>query len=329
MNKNYKPSSLDYTNAITDAHSEDNKALSVVTANNLVPVRFGKVELTYITSGNGAGSVGQARYYSNGAYQETRIVCRGDSLGSAHKTAISFINKTSASLDGRCFVVYDSIGAVKVWYNVDFNSTEPVISNTYRSIAVNILSSHTHETIANRTALALSADSEFIAVYNSYYVVISSSSIGVKENSYDISTGMFIKNTSGVEAKSLNGAYFYINSATNTNQYYVWYNVAGTGNDPNIPGKVGLMVEITTGSTAEIVCQSTKTVLDNTNKFITNINGDAMIITNVTIGQTNIASDINTDFLIFQQKLGENRELLAILNMEYDSQNNIISVERV
>lgn len=329
MSKNEKPSSLDYTNAITDSHNEESKSLNVVTVNNLVPARFGKVVLSYYTSGPSRGNVQTANYYSNGAYQETKIVTRGDSLGSAHKTTVSFINKTPAFLSGKSFVVYDSVGAVKVWYNVDFGSTEPTVANTYRSIVVNILSSHSHETIANRTALALSSDAQFLAVYSSYYVIISSSSVGLKENSYDIDTGMFIKNTPGVEAKSLNNTYFLINSATNANQYYVWYNVAGLGVNPAIPGKTGVMVAISTGSTAESVSQATKTALDSTGKFITNIDEDALLVANKLIGTTSIASDGNTGFLIFVQKAGQDRELLVTLVMEYNATGDIISVERL
>ena len=85
MEKNDKPTTLDYTNAITSSHNEKAKALNVIAVNSLVPVRFGKVELEYITSGNGEGEVGKADYYSNGVYQETRVVTRGDKLGTAQR----------------------------------------------------------------------------------------------------------------------------------------------------------------------------------------------------------------------------------------------------
>jgi hypothetical protein len=140
---------------------------------------------------------------------------------------------------------------------------------------------------------------------------------------------MAIKNKMGTDDSSLNSKYFFINSALNAQQYYVWFNVENTGVDPQINGKTGLRVDIAKGSNSEIVCQSTKSTLDSTGKFLTNISSDTLIITNVNVGQTSVASDVSVDFLIFTQKLGENRELLAILNMEYDSQNNIISVERV
>jgi hypothetical protein len=329
MIKNEVPSSLDYTNAITNSHNEEAKALNVIAVNSLVPVRFGKVEIEYILSGNGAGEVGRADYYSNGVYQETRIVCRGDALGSAHKTTISFINRTPASLAGKSFVLYDSTGAVNVWFNVDFANSAPVNPSTYRDIQINLLTGQDHETVAKKVALALSMDTQFLAVYSMYYVIISSSSTGVKENSHDVNTGLFIKNTAGVEPQTLNNKYFYINSATNANEYYVWYNVNGAGVDPLVPSKTGLMVAISTGSSSEAVAQATKIVLDATGKFITNISSDTLVITNELIGVTDLAKENNTGFLVFVQKAGEDRELLATLIMTYNSGNCIIAVERL
>lgn len=329
MSKNDVKSSLDYTNAITDVHNEDSSALDVINVNTLVPERFGRIEFTYLTSGPASGEVSQARYYSNGVYQETRLVSRGDSVGSAHKTTISFINRTPASLAGKSFIIHDSVGAVNVWFNVDFSYTAPVVAGTYRNIVINLLSSQTPEVVANKVALAMDLDAQFLAVQSLYYVIISSSTVGIKEDSYDINTGLYLKNTAGVNPQTLNNKYFFINSALNANQYYVWYNVGGAGVNPAIPGKTGLMVSIPIGSSAEVVAQNTKTVLDTTAKFITNIDKDTLVITNVLIGVTNPAQEQNTGFLVFVQKLGENRELLATLNMLYNAQGKLTSVERL
>lgn len=327
--KNHKNSSMDYTNAITDSHNEDSKALNVVAVNNLVPTRFGKVDLTYITSGLGVGNVGQARYYSDGVYQETKIKTRGDSLGTSHKTTLNFINRTAESLAGKAFVVYDNGGAVKIWFNVDFSSLEPEVTGTYRSISVNLLSSHTSEAIASRTAQAFAMDSSFVAVYSLTYTIISSSSAGERLDSYDSNTSLFIKNTRGTSPLPLINTYFYINSAQNEVEYYVWYNVGGLGTDPNIAGKTGIQVNVPNGASAEIVAQNTKTSLDSVNKFITNIDGDTLLVSNIKIGVTSSTSDVYTGFYIHTSKYGKNRELIVILEMTYDSEGNVTSVERL
>lgn len=327
--KNEKTTKLDYTNAITAAYNDDAHALNVVNVNSLVPVRFGKVEVQYISSGNGAGQVGQADYYSNGAYQETRIVFRGDNLGSAHKTTINFVNRTPASLAGKAIVLYDNGGAVNVWFNVDFANSQPSVPGTYRAIAVNLLSSQDPDTVAKKVAQAMAMDSSFLGVYSLTYVIISSSSAGARSDSYDFNTQLFLKNTAGTNSQTLNNKYFFINSAANANEYYVWYNVNSTGTDPLIPGKTGLMVAISSGYSATQVASATKTVLEATNKFITNINGDTLEVVNQLVGISDPAKENDTGFLIFVQKSGEARQLLASIVITYDVDCNIISAERL
>jgi hypothetical protein len=329
MFKNEKPSSADYTNAITSSHNEEAGALNVVTVNNLVPARFGKVMLEYVTSGYGTGQVEKAHYYSNGVYQESLVICNGDTLGSAHKTTISFINRNPASLAGKGFIIHDNGGRVLVWFNVDFSNAAPNIDGISRYIEVNLLSNHDHETIAKRTAQALTLDSSFIAIYSLYYVIISSNSEGSKSDSFDLDSGLYIKNTKGKDPTSLNNTYWFINSGNNDNSYYIWYNVSNSGTDPNISQKTGIMVSISAGASAESVTQATKIALDSTGKFITNINSDRLLIANKKLGNTMISSEQTTNFYIITQKLGEDRKLLATLIMEYDAQNNIVSVERL
>lgn len=329
MSTNRKPSSMDHTGAITSSHNEEAKALDVVTVNSLVPARYGKVELEYITTGSAAGQVGKAMYYSNGTYQEIKIICKGNELGTAHKTTINFINRSANSLAGQYFVIYDDVGAVMVWFNLNFNNTKPNNLECYRDIEINLLSSHDYETVAKRTSNTISMDSKFVALYSSSYVIISSSSAGVRVNSKDGNTNLFIKNTEGINSKTLNNKYFIINSADNENSYYVWYNVGGTGVDPNISGKVGLMVNIPNNAKSAEVAINTKIVLDATLKFITNIDNDSLFISNKKIGEAVVTYDNSAGFTILMQKLGESRNLLVTLVLSYSSDGSINSVERI
>jgi hypothetical protein len=220
---NESKTSLDYTNAITSAHNEAEQAFNVINANSLLPPNFGKFELTYIDGPNGCRLVSQVDYYSRGCYEKTKMIFHGDKLGTAHKTTINLVNRTPASLAGKALVLYDDIGAVVVWFNVDFNNSAPHVDGAYRDIPINILSTHSHDVIASKTALALSMDSKFIAVSSMSYVIISSSTVGVKPDSYDATTGVFVKNTSGTNPKSINNKYFFINSANDVDQYYGEY----------------------------------------------------------------------------------------------------------
>lgn len=57
------------------------------------------------------------------------------------------------------------------------------------------------------------------------------------------------------------GKYFFINSAGDLNQHYVWINLNGGNSDPTIGGKTGLMVAIVTGDLAVQVAQKAAVVL--------------------------------------------------------------------
>ena len=57
---------------------------------------------------------------------------------------------------------------------------------------------------------------------------------------------------------NLAGTYWTIDSANDATQYYIWYNVSGSGISPSLPGKTGIQVNIITGDTANDV--ATKTV---------------------------------------------------------------------
>jgi hypothetical protein len=304
---------------------EKDQAFNVINANTLVPPNHGKILLEY----NSKDLITKAIYYSKGIAQETRLSTRGDSLGSAHKITLNFKSKTPAMLAGKSFVIYDNIGAVNVWFDVDFSHAEPVNPATHRSIVINLQSGNTPEQIAQKTALAFSIDSQFIAVSTLTYAIISSNSPGLKPDAYDVSTGVYVKNTPGVEPKSLNSKYFLINAANNSPRYYVWYNVNGAGVDPLLSGKQGIMVALSSGASAETVAVLTKQALDSTLKFLTNIDSETLIITNSEVGVSDVSEEGDSDFLVFIQKLGEDRAYLATLVIEYDSKDNIISVERI
>jgi len=322
--------SLDYTNAITSAHVEDSKAFNVINVNTLIPPNHGKIVLEYIAGNvNGSGNIGTVTYFSKGQYQESKVTTRGDSLGTAHKVTLNFSNRTPLSLAGKSFVLYDDTGAVNVWFNVDFANAEPTNASTYRSIEVNLLSSQSSQIIAQKVALAMSMDSQFIGVHTLNYVIISSSTAGIKPDAYDVTTGIYIKNTAGIPPETLNNKYFLINSANNSTRYYVWYNVSGAGIDPLLAGKTGIMVPISSGFTAAQVAQKTKEILDANSDFITNINSETLFIRNKEVGSSDASEEGNSGFLVFEECQGQDRSVIATLILGYDSEDNLISVERI
>lgn len=322
MAKNATKTGLDYTNAITNSHNEEAKALNIIDVGSLVPARYGKVLLEY----NSDGTISKVDYLSNGVYQETRVVCNADSVGSAHKTTVNFTGRTPQLLAGKAFVVHDAIGATAIWFNMDNSNTEPIVSGTYRSIEVNILSSDNPSTIASKTSQKVHSDPLFISMYSLYYTIISVANAGIRPDSYDVNSGVSLKNTSGSNAQTLNNKVWHISIPST--DYYVWYSVSGGGTDPLIPGKTGIMVNVPLGATANTVANSTKIALQNTQKFTVTVKEDNLLITNNYVGVCTDPEEGNSNFVIFVQRSGEDRNLLVTLLLGYNSNGELISVER-
>ncbi|MFZ4411517.1 MAG: hypothetical protein ACOYOV_00440 [Bacteroidales bacterium] len=311
-----------------DAHNKENGALDVIAVNGLVPARFSKIDLTYISSGNGIGEVGEALYYSDGAKQQQTIICRNDELGSAHKTSLSFYNRTPQNLAGTYLVIYDDVGPVGIFFNTDGANSTPITSAVYRFIVVNLLGTDTEIAIANKLIAATDADSKFFSIGNQAFAVISNSTSGVRADSYDVNTNLYLRNVRGIDTKTLNSTYFTINAALDAQQYYVWYNVAGTGVDPLVSGRTALPVAIIVGATASQVAVATAAALST--YFLTNIDESKLTITNKLIGITTRIQDV-TCFMpgITLDVAGTNRELVAHLVLTYDISCDLVSVERL
>jgi hypothetical protein len=329
MSKNRKANTLDYTNSLSQAFNEQEKAFNMINASSLVPARYGKILLEYFTSGSGIGQVSTATYLSEGVYQETRVICRGNTLGSAHKTTLSFLNRTAASLAGKAFVVYDDVGPVSIWFNVDGANVNPAPVGTYRNIVVPLTASDSSTSMATKTYTAVNADSSFIAISSSYFIIISSSIAGVKNDSYDFNTSLYLKNTAGTSSKTLNSTYFLISSANDLVSYYVWYNVGGTGIDPSLSGKTGIMVPISSTSNAYQVAAATKVVLDTSGLFLTELTDDSIKISNLLVGPSTTSDTGTSDFVVFTTIAGLAREVVGVLSLGYDNLGCLVSVERV
>jgi hypothetical protein len=120
-----------------------------------------------------------------------------------------------------------------------------------------------------------------------------------------------------------------INAASNTPEYYVWYNVGGGGTDPNLAGKTGIAVNIPTGASYNTVLQNTRVAIETASEFITNIIDEGLEVRNVIIGACSPSEDVNTGFSISTKAIGSFRKLLVTLILTYDSSNELLSVERL
>lgn len=328
MSKDNHLSMLDANQVIQEVHNESERALDVITANSLVPARFGKVELDYIASGNGMCQVGEARYYSNGVYQEQTIVVHGDALGSAHKTILNFYNRNPQNLANKYFTIYDFSGPVTVWFNLDNSNIMPETGN--RGIEINISNMDTEKDLADKLASLINSDSSFFCVVADLMVMVSNRTVGYRPDSIDNNSGLVFKNIQGSNKVRLDGTYFTLNSGANADLYYVWYNVDNSSIDPTVSGRVGIEVNIVSGDDEITVANNTGLAIAQTTKFITNTNENKLTIINRTIGVTASIVDVTCKFpAVVMNTPGADRELVAVLVMEYDTNNSLVSVERL
>jgi hypothetical protein len=316
----------DGSNVLRDVHNSDNKALDVISANQLVPTRYSRLEVDYYTSGFASGEVSTVRYYSDGAKEKTILKCFGDVLGTPHKTSLLFTGVNYINLARTYFVLNDDAGSVAVFYRLDGSGNPPV--NYSRVIIVDIVTGDTTQTCISKTASALNLDAQFSAIYSTDVIIVSADEYGLKPASTAGNCPIFLTNTNGAVPNRLNGKWFYINSTNDVDQYYVWFNVASGGIDPSIAGKTGLQVNLSAGASAISVAAQLKAVLESTDNFIVEQYDNEILITNKTVGSVTEANMNNSDFKSEVRIKGEARKLVATLNLQYNSKKDLISVER-
>lgn len=319
---------LDYPQVLKDVHNRDDRALNITAINELVPKAFSRIELDYILSGNGIGEIGTARYFSNGKKENTVVQCRNDYQGEPEITTISTLTIELASdLAGTYFLIQDDVGSVGVWFDVDNTSMEP-ITGALRDIEIDILTSDTPTQIASKLATTLNSDAKFVGTSSSEMAFITASTVGNLLNVTDFNTHLLFAVQDGSSPASLNNKYFYINSANNVIQYYVWYNVDSTGTDPAIGGKTGIEVDISSNDLASVIATLTAIEINATEKFNCETDNENVFINTARGGLTTQSLDVNTGFGIRRLQAGQNRALIATLFLVYDANNEIVSVER-
>lgn len=166
------------------------------------------------------------------------------------------------------------------------------------------------------------APTEWVDIPSATYTITSGSSglITIGSMAYSYIRAVYSITSTGVQtiavvadvSGSLNNTYFYINTANNGTAYYVWFNVSGTGVDPAIPGKTGVVVAITTDDAAATVGAALASALDALSGFIAT-GTTTVTVTNDVAGGFTPASDVDTTFT-FGVTTGGTSTITTIMN---------------
>lgn len=105
-------------------------------------------------------------------------------------------------------------------------------------------------------------------------------------------------NCVGDTAGSLAGKYFLISAGDQVEDYYVWYQVSGSGTDPEVAGRTGVMVAISTGDNATAVGAATATALHALDEFSASASLGTVTVTAATAGYTDDPNSGTSGFSI-------------------------------
>lgn len=98
-------------------------------------------------------------------------------------------------------------------------------------------------------------------------------------------------------AGSLNSTSFRLNNADDDPMSYVWYNVDGTGVDPDITDVCGIEVPISANDSKAIVALATAKFVDNSEYFKAIVSSnDYVVIENIELGAATNTADVDTGF---------------------------------
>ena len=126
-------------------------------------------------------------------------------------------------------------------------------------------------------------------------------------------------------ASLVSGNYFLINSAIDTVQYYVWFNVDGSGGDPLLGGKTGIPVAVSSSANALTIASSTKTAIGLVSNFTTNsLSGNTFTIENTNVGTSTNATvgTMPVSFLLTLLQDGQ-MPFIETLNASVTSQSGV------
>jgi len=101
-------------------------------------------------------------------------------------------------------------------------------------------------------------------------------------------------------SESLSGKYWLLNGSIYSSpltEYYIWYNVNNESTDPNVAGKTGVEVNITSNSSDIEVANATLGKLNELASFDVTITGATLTITNTTSGDVTDASDVDAGLI--------------------------------
>jgi hypothetical protein len=272
--------------------------------------------------------------YNNGITPELVIANQNRSsiyrfiLGASEVTDVTTVAGSLLNASGTAsyFTINSTDNQYYVWYKIG-TSTDPAISGK-TGIEVAASASDTATQIASKTVNALSLkNSDFGVSSVGAVITVTNLNIGyvlaptVATSGFTISIttagkGQKVqRETSTITtvadvAGSLSGLYFLLSTAEDQQLNYVWYRVNGTGTDPLVANRTGIIVDINSNDSATVVADKTVSELNDNGYVASNI-GAVMTVASETYGPSSDAGAGTSGFTVVKVQDGALEVLLS------------------
>lgn len=307
----YPTSTTNFPNGVVSSGNYFDYTFS---AGNLASVTVGDVLSMSSTSGVGSANRGEfgivnlngltvrvfnpaASLTTPGTPEIDTITTIADVVGTPTTYTVTTVADVAGSLDGTYFIVYDTIGSVAVWFDLDNNGTPEPPHGAYRSIKVaNALTGSSANSMASAIYQTMLLDGAFNVFAIGNQVTITNKQNGALANGSAGTSGFTVIRTPGTNNVSITGKYFTIYDEDGS--VAVWYDVNNQGtHEPFHGARRSIRVSsVNFGDNANTVAAATASQLSSDAKFTASALANVVTVTHTTNGNVGNATTGTSGF---------------------------------
>lgn len=306
-------SDLDFGQVLKDSHNKPLHALDVNQINSLVPSKFSKV----IPSYDDYGRISSVKYYGLGLPELIKLTFPSDFQGTSEYSTFVFTSQTPAGLAGKYVTIYDSVGKVVIWFDLDNGSVQPVVAGSTRYIEVDIATGDTSANLASKFSSTVHTDSEFNAQATSTIAVVQTVTKGNFTDATIGNTTLLLSITQGIDTPA--GHLFYLNTYDNTSKYAFYFKVDGVGTEPAYTGLSITPILILSSDTIAQIATKVATVINSNQYFVSSATNGVVFVDYRPSGNTSGFLDSNSRLISETIQDGSDMELVQEIIITYTS----------
>lgn len=318
-------SNLDPGQVLQDSHNIPLHALDVNVISGLVPTSFSKIVPNYDDCGN----IVNVKFYGQGLNEIINLVIPALAQGKSEISTFSFIGLNPSDIAGKYVTIYDGVGKVVPWFDLDNGNSQPVVSGASRYVEIDIATGDSAINIASKFSAKLSLDSEFTSSPLLSTSVVQSLDVGARTDATAGNTGVLVAiGQQGVD--SLAGKLFYLWKYDNSVKYAFYFTIDGSGSAPVHTGTSLTQIALLSTDSVSDIAVKTATGISSIPYFsAVATSGGQLRVTYRSSGNTSGFLDSNTGMFSEVVQDGQDLQLVQELVISYNSTGDIESVEAV